>query len=351
MLLPNRHGNSSDYRYGFQGQELDNEIKGEGNSVNYKYRMHDPRVGRFFAVDPLTKDYPWNSPYAFSENRVIDGIELEGLEFFTARTLNNAYSSNRQAYENAKGNPQKLQELRRTEAVAATFVFTALFAPIAVEYGFSWAVLNPATATEVVNESSAAAWGLVLDEPYPGPAISDDGMKALRYVFKSKIGGTTELFAKQLFKYADDFTRGTLKQAEIWAMNSTKRGEAIESIYGYTRYTVDKGWAWFNDFSAPFPNRWQSTIDFISESSKTVISLKTTNVSNPLTQDIKNNIKGLYEFTKGIEYNGVKTKFNAVIEFVVPEGFLKNNPNAFDGVNKFIKNETDDAVKLKIKEF
>ena len=42
--------------------------------------MHDPRVGRFFATDPLTKQYPSNSPYAFSENRVIDAIELEGLE-------------------------------------------------------------------------------------------------------------------------------------------------------------------------------------------------------------------------------------------------------------------------------
>jgi hypothetical protein len=42
--------------------------------------MHDPRVGRFFAVDPLFRDFPYNSPYAFSENRVIDMIELEGLE-------------------------------------------------------------------------------------------------------------------------------------------------------------------------------------------------------------------------------------------------------------------------------
>ncbi|EZH71527.1 hypothetical protein ATO12_06890 [Aquimarina atlantica] len=80
MLLPNRHGNSGDYRYGFQGQEMDNEVKGEGNSVNYKYRMHDPRVGRFFVVDPLFKEYPWNSVYAFSENRVIHMVELEGLE-------------------------------------------------------------------------------------------------------------------------------------------------------------------------------------------------------------------------------------------------------------------------------
>jgi RHS repeat-associated protein len=82
MLLPNRHGSTDTYRYGFQGQEKDDEIKGEGNSINFKYRMHDPRVGRFFAVDPLAHKYPWNSTYAFSENRVLDGLELEGLEFF-----------------------------------------------------------------------------------------------------------------------------------------------------------------------------------------------------------------------------------------------------------------------------
>lgn len=42
--------------------------------------MHDPRVGRFFAVDPLTKDYPEYAPYSFSGNKVIAWGELEGLE-------------------------------------------------------------------------------------------------------------------------------------------------------------------------------------------------------------------------------------------------------------------------------
>lgn len=68
------------YRYGFQAQEKDDEWKGGGNSINYKYRVHDPRIGRFLSLDPLYKDYPHNSPYAFSENRVVDAIELEGLE-------------------------------------------------------------------------------------------------------------------------------------------------------------------------------------------------------------------------------------------------------------------------------
>jgi len=89
MMLPNTNkdpetgeilAEDNDYRYSFQGQEKDDEIKGENNSVNYKYRMHDPRVGRFFATDPIGYMFAYNSPYAFSENVVINAIELEGLE-------------------------------------------------------------------------------------------------------------------------------------------------------------------------------------------------------------------------------------------------------------------------------
>jgi hypothetical protein len=68
------------YRFGFQDQEKDDEIKGEGNSLNYTFRMHDSRLGRFFAVDPLTFRYPNYSSYIFSGNRIMDCLELEGLE-------------------------------------------------------------------------------------------------------------------------------------------------------------------------------------------------------------------------------------------------------------------------------
>ncbi len=82
MLLPGRNDSetSSSYRYSFQGQEHDDEVKGKGNSINYKYRMHDPRIGRFFAEDPLAWKYPFYSPYQFSGNKVIDHVELEGME-------------------------------------------------------------------------------------------------------------------------------------------------------------------------------------------------------------------------------------------------------------------------------
>lgn len=81
MLVPGRNYQGSDkYRYGFNGQEQDDEIKGEGNSVNYKYRMHDPRIMRFFATDPIAKKFPELTPYQFASNNPIWMIEWEGLE-------------------------------------------------------------------------------------------------------------------------------------------------------------------------------------------------------------------------------------------------------------------------------
>jgi len=65
----------------------------------FEYRMHDTRTGRFWSVDPLAGKFPRNSVYAFAENRVVDGKELEGLEFIS---VNNS-GVNPEAYENSDG--------------------------------------------------------------------------------------------------------------------------------------------------------------------------------------------------------------------------------------------------------
>lgn len=80
VQLDGRTVSLDSYKYGFQNQEKDDEIKGIGNSLNFEYRMHDPRVGRFFAIDPLARQYPFWTPYAFSGNQVVHMVELEGLE-------------------------------------------------------------------------------------------------------------------------------------------------------------------------------------------------------------------------------------------------------------------------------
>lgn len=76
--MPNRHGQSASYRYGFQGQEKDDEVKGEGNSLNYTFRMHDPRAGRFFAIDPLAEHGPEYSPYSFCFNNPMHFTDPDG---------------------------------------------------------------------------------------------------------------------------------------------------------------------------------------------------------------------------------------------------------------------------------
>ena len=81
MLMPTRTwDNGSKYRYGFNGQEMDNEVKGEGNSLTFKYRIYDSRLGKFLSVDPLTKSYPWLSSYQFASNTPIAAIDIEGGE-------------------------------------------------------------------------------------------------------------------------------------------------------------------------------------------------------------------------------------------------------------------------------
>jgi len=42
--------------------------------------MSDPAIGRFWQIDPLAADYMYNSTYAFQENKLGIGVELEGLE-------------------------------------------------------------------------------------------------------------------------------------------------------------------------------------------------------------------------------------------------------------------------------
>lgn len=73
------------YRFGFNGQEKVNEIAGVGNSIYYKAREYDPRIARFKSVDPLTKKYPWYSPYQFAGNTPIQAIDLDGLEEYYTR--------------------------------------------------------------------------------------------------------------------------------------------------------------------------------------------------------------------------------------------------------------------------
>ena len=69
----------SEYRYGFNGNELDKEVAGT-TTYDYGFRIYSPAVGKFLSVAPLTNSYPWYTPYQFAGNMPIVAIDLDGLE-------------------------------------------------------------------------------------------------------------------------------------------------------------------------------------------------------------------------------------------------------------------------------
>ena len=68
----------------YQGQERTFDLG--LNTDQWKYRISDPSIGRFWQIDPLAEDYVYNATYAFAENKIIANYELEGLEAVSIHT-------------------------------------------------------------------------------------------------------------------------------------------------------------------------------------------------------------------------------------------------------------------------
>lgn len=93
-------------RYGYQGSEMDDEVKGAGNSYTTEFRQLDPRLGRWLTIDPKTAGTPWESPYVSMGNNPI---------WFTDKKGASIDSLSRGTFDEHKKNTQtRLDELRLT---------------------------------------------------------------------------------------------------------------------------------------------------------------------------------------------------------------------------------------------
>lgn len=79
MVQPGRAFSSNNYRYGFNGQEKSDEVRGEGNQIDFGERIYDSRIGRFLSMDPLANAYPFQSPYNFAANSPITLVDVMGM--------------------------------------------------------------------------------------------------------------------------------------------------------------------------------------------------------------------------------------------------------------------------------
>ena len=75
--MPGRNGGEN-YRYAYQGSEVDNEVKGNGNSYTTFYRELDPRLGRWLSLDPKTSEMADWSPYSSNFNSPLIYNDVKG---------------------------------------------------------------------------------------------------------------------------------------------------------------------------------------------------------------------------------------------------------------------------------
>ncbi len=68
----------NDGRYGFQGQEEDDEVSGDGNSYTAEFWQYDSRLGRRWNIDPIVKYH--ESPYACFANNPISFTDPNGAD-------------------------------------------------------------------------------------------------------------------------------------------------------------------------------------------------------------------------------------------------------------------------------
>lgn len=89
-----------DYRYGFNGKEKDDSEEFGNTHYDYGFRIYNPSIGRFLSVDPLTKEYPFYTPYQFAGNKPIVAIDIDGLEEWIVNDGNGGRTNIGGSFEN-----------------------------------------------------------------------------------------------------------------------------------------------------------------------------------------------------------------------------------------------------------
>ncbi len=85
----------------------------------FKYRNYDPQIARFTELDPLATKYEHNSTYAYAENRPINGIDLEGLEWSPFSPPNTADAASvAKAFGSNQYSEKEITEIRNGETDA-----------------------------------------------------------------------------------------------------------------------------------------------------------------------------------------------------------------------------------------
>jgi RHS repeat-associated protein len=257
MMMPGKNYNApngKDYRYGFNGKENDNEVKGEGNQQDYGMRIYDGRLGRFLSVDPLIKKLPWLSPYSFAGNNPIALIEKDG------------------------GQP-----IAPSPIAVNVFIFPSLESM--TDTGPNGNVAQSSMYLQVMEQKAAGypveiiiadnlqnAYNKVMEYKEKGGIINNMVIDSHGDHGKSFSIGTTHIDCESVSKAVPmlrEMTKGMVGSIVLTGCQVGNNKDLLNSVASITGTSVyaSKGWCsdWpgmFNDPSSSSGNLWKKIIDF-----------------------------------------------------------------------------------------
>ena len=194
------------YRYGFNGQEQDNEVSGEGNSYTAEFWQYDSRLGRRWNTDPIVK--PFESPYACFRNNPIllidptgEDVDLGKLSKEDRAEVENKVNSEHEDYNEA---------------------YASLYQKLVDDKNTMYTFNNTHTRTEGFeggNEGSVT---------YGGQNGAQQDIVNINYTTDVQFGGPMSVLFEETM-HADQFRRGEWGFAKI---EEYKNGELVGTKWG-----------------------------------------------------------------------------------------------------------------------
>ena len=335
MVMPGRtwSATAAGYRYGFNGKENEDEVKGAGNQLDYGMRVYDPRVGRFLSLDPLQSKFPDQTPYAYAMNRPIDGIDVDGKEWYYSSFMGWTESKliappplmwteqGKQDYYNKYGYftlqqaqaiyDRNMADKKREEEIASYMAAQQALIKIQLLNNPFYLVYEFSPASAVVNAYTAFRdgnnWEAALNVALAIGGLSE--LKALglgKFATVSDFFNTTKLMETgvgDLWKVTNNFVRGTLIE--------NKLAQTLYQGYEHLGTTVSK---------------YFKAIDFYKDGLG--VSLKTVNAQKNFEfKNIFKNIDDLAEAKQAgsIVSQGVERRIRDVrLDIAIPEKYDKS---------------------------
>ena len=137
-------------RFQYNGKEKVSDL-GLG-LYEYGFRWYDPTMARFVQVDPLADKYAYKTTYDYAENRPINGVDMDGLEFYDMSGNTAAYSLQYQAQKgiiDSKTSNTVNKQAAKTFGVGVIVALAVTYLGKSASPILEWAIANPVASHEI----------------------------------------------------------------------------------------------------------------------------------------------------------------------------------------------------------